>query len=95
VEEIVDVLRRPKFDPYVLPGDRDRLVATLIREARHVHPSESIRVCRDVKDDKWLELAVGGNATHVITGDDDLLTLGSFRGIPIVTPAQFVASLAT
>ena len=93
VKEIADVLRRPKFDRYVLPEERDWFLATLIGQARFVEPTESIRVCRDPKDDKWLELAVGGDAALVISGDADLLTLSSFRGIPIVTPAQFIESL--
>lgn len=29
----------------------------------------------------------------IVSGDDDLLALGSFRDIPILTPAQFIASL--
>ena len=94
VEEIVGVMRRPKFDRYVLAEERDRFVAKLIREARHAHPSETVHACRDPKDDKWLELATAGNAAQIITGDGDLLTLGSFGNIPIVTPAKFVQSLA-
>jgi predicted nucleic acid-binding protein len=35
-----------------------------------------------------------GNAALMISGDKDLLQLKSFRNIPIVTPAQFVESLA-
>jgi predicted nucleic acid-binding protein len=45
----------------------------------------------DPDDDKVLECAVQGNATHVVTGDRrHLLPLGSFQGIDIVTAAQFV-----
>jgi predicted nucleic acid-binding protein len=46
--------------------------------------------CRDPTDDKFLELAVSGNADLILSGDKDLLTLHPFRGIPIVTPAAFV-----
>ena len=94
VNEIAVVLRRPKFDRYVLPEERDRFLATLIRQAKFVQPTVSVRVCRDPTDDKWLELAVGGDAARVISGDADLLTLGSFRGIPIITPAAFIQSSA-
>lgn len=46
----------------------------------------------DPKDDKVLECAVTGGATHIVTGDRrHLLPLGEYRGIPIVTAAQFVA----
>ncbi|MGH8609458.1 MAG: putative toxin-antitoxin system toxin component, PIN family [Gammaproteobacteria bacterium] len=48
----------------------------------------------DVRDDKFLELAVAGQAMCIITGDSDLLDLHPFRGIPIVTPAQFIGPVA-
>ena len=35
-------------------------------------------------------LAVNGRAGAIITGDADLLALNPFRGIPIVTPAEFL-----
>jgi putative PIN family toxin of toxin-antitoxin system len=94
VKEITDVLRRPKFDRYVLPGERDRFIAKLVRESTLLKPTETIRACRDLKDDKWLELAVEGNSTCLVTGDDDLLALDGFRGITITTPAVFLRSLA-
>jgi predicted nucleic acid-binding protein len=52
--------------------------------------TERIVACRDPTDDKFLELAVSGNADLILSGDKDLLTLHPFRGIPIVTPAAFV-----
>ena len=94
MEELVSVLRRSKFDRYLLPDERARFLATLIREGTHVVPTESISVCRDPKDNKWLELAICGNSDCLITGDDDLLTLDGFRGVTITTPAVFVQSLA-
>jgi uncharacterized protein len=94
VRELVDVLRRSKFDRYLLPEERDRFLATLIREATHVIPTETISVCRDHKDDKWLELAIAGNSSCLITGDDDLLALDGFRSMIVTTPALFVRSLA-
>jgi len=50
----------------------------------------TIRVCRDPRDDKFLELAVDGRADLILTGDSDLLTLHPFRGIAILTPAQYL-----
>ncbi|OBQ35328.1 MAG: DNA-binding protein, partial [Anabaena sp. MDT14b] len=44
---------------------------------------------------KFLELAISGNATHIITGDKDLLELHPFRDILIVTPSQFLDSLSS
>jgi putative PIN family toxin of toxin-antitoxin system len=47
VAEIIEVLHRPKFDRYVLPDERDWFLATLIRQAKLVFPTERICVCRD------------------------------------------------
>ena len=48
-------------------------------------------MCRDPDDDKFLELAVSGNADYLVSGDDDLLALHPFREIPILRPAEFLA----
>jgi hypothetical protein len=50
-------------------------------------PTVTITACRDEKDNKFLELAVSAEATHI---DDDLLTLHPFQGIAIITPAAFL-----
>jgi predicted nucleic acid-binding protein len=51
--------------------------------------TERVTECRDPKDDKFLELAVNGRADLIVSGDTDLLVLGAFRGIPVITPAAF------
>ena len=62
--------------------------------AELVSITERITACRDPTDDKFLELAVSGHADLIVSGDGDLLSLNSFRGIPIVTPAIFVQRAA-
>jgi uncharacterized protein len=61
-----------------------------LADAELVEITERIAVCRDPKDDKFLELAVNGRADVVVSGDADLLSLDPFRGIPIETPAAFL-----
>lgn len=46
---------------------------------------------RDPADNQVLETAVEGNCDYLITRDKDLLTLGKYDQIQIVTPAQFLA----
>ncbi|MCI0460955.1 MAG: putative toxin-antitoxin system toxin component, PIN family [Gemmataceae bacterium] len=91
VVELNEVLRRPKFNKYVAEEKRLEFLAALVREAEVVEVTEVIRECRDAKDDMFLELAVSGKATHIISGDGDLLALHPFRGIAIVTPQAFLA----
>ncbi len=53
---------------------------------------EVVRACRDPKDDMYLELAVSDEATCIVSGDQDLLQLNPFQGIPIITPDEFLTS---
>lgn len=91
--EVSDVLSRAKFDRYVGRDERDRFIDALLREARIVDIHESVRACRDPKDDQVLEVAVNGRAACIVTGDADLLALNPFRGIRILPPAGFLRSL--
>lgn len=47
-------------------------------------------ICRDPKDDQILETALNGKANYLVTGDDDLLALGKYKEIEIITPAKFL-----
>ena len=47
-------------------------------------------VCRDAKDDFILECAVVGGAELIVTGDKDLLSLGSYRDTRVVAPRQYL-----
>lgn len=88
--ELADVLARPKFAPYVTIQDRQQFIRLLGRVAELVPITHTIRACRDPKDDKFLEVAVNGEANVIVTGDKDLLALNAFRKIAIVTPAQYL-----
>ncbi|MCX5728009.1 MAG: putative toxin-antitoxin system toxin component, PIN family, partial [Nitrospirae bacterium] len=71
--------------------ERTEFITALVREATLVEITDTVTECRDPKDDKFLELAVSGKATCIVSGDDDLLVLHPFRGIPVLTPRQFLA----
>lgn len=90
IEELSSVLQRPKFDKYILPFERFRFLAALVDAATVLELDETISACRDPKDNKFLELAVCGKATCLISGDHDLLVLHPFRGIAIMTPDEFL-----
>jgi len=88
--ELYEVLGRKKFHRYINEEDVRNFLAALTREAEWVEVDVRIGVCRDPKDDKFLEVAVSGHATHIITGDSDLLALNPFRGIEILPPHGFL-----
>lgn len=88
--ELHEVLSRKRFRRYVDEEDIRSFLAALTREAEWVDVDVQIRACRDAKDDKFLELAVSGHGTHIVTGDADLLALNPFRGIEILPPHRFL-----
>lgn len=90
LDELVEVLGRPKFDPYVTREDRRRFIELMGGVSRIVPILHCIRACRDPKDDKFLDVAMSGNARAIITGDRDLLELDPFHEVRIVTPAAFL-----
>ena len=92
LEELAEVLQRKKFDRYVTATEREEFLEAFVERATFIEPTEELRICRDAKDDKFLELAVSGRAAYLISGDDDLRSLNPFRGIDIVTAAEFLAA---
>jgi predicted nucleic acid-binding protein len=67
----------------------------LARVATIIEVTERIALCRDPRDDRFLELAAAGSASHLITGDRDLLALNPFRGTRIMTPAAMINEVAS
>jgi uncharacterized protein len=92
LRELSETLSRPKFERYLSTSERIAFLVQLTREAELVEISTQVQVCRDPRDNKFLELAVSGNATCLITGDQDLLVLHPFRSIAILTPREFLSS---
>ena len=90
LEELNDVLYRAKFDKYLPEQKRLEFFAAFVRKAEVMAVSEVITDCRDVKDNKFLALAISGNASHLISGDKDLLVLNPFREVLIMPPATFL-----
>ena len=97
LEELVDVLNRPRIrEKYQLTDlDIQTVVSLILLRGEVVVPEERITACRDPKDDKFLEVAVAGKADVIVSGDQDLLVLHPFAGIPIVPPAAFLQMLDT
>ena len=88
--ELNQVLNRKKFDKYITIEERQKFLIKFITSSELVTIREKIVVCRDIKDNNFLELAVSDSADPIITGDQDLLVLNPFRGINIITPETFL-----
>ena len=89
--EYFTVFARDKFEKYVTLETRIAFIENIITNALIIEPVTKINVCRDSKDNKFLEVAFTAGATCIISGDQDLLILNPFKDIPIITPAGFLS----
>ena len=88
ISEFLDVLRK-KFK--VSNTDIQRVQNEIQELFEIVYPKETLHVVRDEDDNRVLEAAIEGNCDCIITGDKDLLDLGKFKNIKILTADQFLS----
>ncbi len=89
--ELQTRIGRPKFDRYFGEHGRVEHMTQLAQSAAFLEADAHVVASRDPADDKFLALAIDAQAQFIITGDQDLLVLHPFKGIEILTPAQFLA----
>ena len=83
-------MAREKFDHYVPYDFRMSRLESILDQMKSASPSPCDSRCRDPKDVKFLELAVGAGAGLILSGDIHLLELHPFQGIAILSPQQFL-----
>jgi putative PIN family toxin of toxin-antitoxin system len=95
LEELVDVLNRPRIRrKYRLTNaDIEAVVGLILLRGEAMTPQRRIIACHDPEDNMFLEVAMAGQADVIVSGDDDLLVLHPFEGIPILTPVGFLQML--
>ena len=95
VVEIIDVLGRAQFRTkyHIEPDDITALVNLIRLRGELVTPARKVTACRDPKDDKFLEAALATQTDCIVSGDADLLDMTPFEEIPILRPAEFLATL--
>jgi uncharacterized protein len=89
--ELRRVLSYPKLQTVV--GDADELIKLLALAEIVVTPKETVTISRDPDDDRLIEAALEADADVIVSGDQDLLTLGRIGHIQILTPRQFLEYL--
>ena len=96
LEEIFRVLRSPRLRRLVrlTATEIDALMENLLLDAEITPGRLAVRVVeRDPSDNMFLACAVEGRADYIVSGDEDLLVLGSYEGVPIVLAAEFLRIL--
>lgn len=96
LEELADVLTRPSATKRLALIDRqarevllDYIAAVQVIDVTPLPQP----VCRDPDDDVVLALALAASADLIVSGDNDLLVLDQFEGVPIVNAAQALQRL--
>ena len=94
--EIETVLHRERLSHLIPTGVRDDFLEMYRATVEWIEVgSASLTAlqppCRDPRDNIFLALALAGDADLIVTSDQDLLVLHPWRGIPILTPAEFIA----
>jgi putative PIN family toxin of toxin-antitoxin system len=93
LEETARALNRPRIqEGYGYATDEvEHFLALLIQAAEIVHDLQSVpAVSRDRNDDVIIAAALKAQAAYLVTGDNDLLSLGNHEGLLIVTPRDFL-----
>ncbi|MFP4009844.1 MAG: putative toxin-antitoxin system toxin component, PIN family [Spirulinaceae cyanobacterium] len=91
-QELVTRIYKRKFDKYISDEERKEFLNVVKHYSQFFKVESQVEICRDVDDNKFLELAIDANAVFLITGDRDLLSLKSQieSQTLIVTPREFL-----
>ena len=96
LQEVDRVMHHPRIqERYRLSEELIEQFLLLLREGGIlVEPEEEVdAVEADASDNRYLECALAGHSTYVVSGDRHLLDLREYRGIQILAPREFVAFL--
>jgi uncharacterized protein len=89
-KELAKTLEKPRLQKYLKAETKIDFLANFLKLAQPIDITEKITLCRDPKDDMFLELAVSCQASALVSRDGDLLSLHPFREIPIITVSNFI-----
>lgn len=89
-QELAEVLKRSKFDKFIAKEKRVTFLEEIQEVALNCEILQHVDLCRDPKDNKFLDVAIASYADYLITGDEDLLVLESIGNTFIITPRKFI-----
>jgi len=98
IAELREVISRQRFDRYLSYPEKQKFL-DLVQENFKIFPVVTSDIenvdppCRDPEDNFVLALALIAKADAIVSSDHDLLTLHPWRGIAILTPAQFLEQI--
>ncbi len=96
LNEVEEVIKRPKFNEVMRKANLtpDQIMQKIVSLSHLViAPKITVKVCRDEKDDKFLECAESAKVDYLISGDEDLLSLKKYKEIPIARTLKILQLL--
>lgn len=90
LEEFYEVAKRKKFMKYFTTKDLDTLIKFISTFAYFVNVRSEFTMCRDPKDNYLLSLSYDADATHLVTGDKDLLEMKYFYCTKIIDYSNYI-----
>ena len=71
-------------------GSIDKVLFKKFLSSVNMYPADAtVKICRDPGDDKFINCAIDAKAIYIVSGDKDLLTVGEYAGVEIVTARDF------
>lgn len=89
LQEILEVIKRDKFNRFRSLDERIKALSYYLNLVEIIKPTMIVTDCRDEKDNKFLSLALSGQAEIIVSSDDDLLVLNPYQGVRILTVRQY------
>jgi putative PIN family toxin of toxin-antitoxin system len=91
LNEFIEVTQRDKFRKFISLDDLEVILNYLGDIAIFVENIEKkYTLCRDLKDNFLLDLAVTAEADFLVTGDKDLLEIKTLENVKILSPTDFI-----
>jgi len=75
------------------PGKAHAPIHQIAAAMNVITPTTTVKASRDPDDDKFISCAIDSHSVYIVSGDKDLLTIGRYADIEIVTAAEFLARL--
>lgn len=93
LNEFIEVAQRPKFKKYFTPDDFESMLFEIKCKSEVISITSTVSGCRNPKDNFLLALAKDGKATHLLTGDKDLLEIKVFGKTKILTISDYLKNI--
>lgn len=85
ISEFYSIVNRPSLKKYFSKSDIEYLFDFIHKHGIIQEVTSDQNICRDVKDNFLLNLAIDSKSDYLVTGDNDLLVLGNINETKITT----------